>query len=208
MSDDLALLRAWQAGDRNAGSALVERHFDALLKFFRATAREHAEDLVQETLLACVRASPGVTLTASFRAYLLGIARNRLLMHLRKHGRRGVDADFDIHSLEQLEPSPTRLLAQGESHRLLLRALRRLPLECQLTLMLFYWEGLTGPELAAALAVPEGTARSRLRRARALLVEQVEALADSPELLRSTVGDFEGWVRSLRDHAEVAPDGD
>lgn len=199
MEEDVALLRAWQAGDRSAGNALIERNFDALYKFFRATLPAHAEDLVQETLLACVRAAPGVELTATFRAYLMGIARNKLLMHLRSHGRRGPQADFDVDSLEALDPTPTHRLAEHASQRLLVRALRRIPLECQILLMMFYWEHLAGPDLAAALSVPEGTARSRLRRARQRLVAEIEALADSPTLLRSTLDDLDAWVRSLRD---------
>ena len=62
-------------------------------------------------------------------------------------------------------------------------ALRRIPLELQVALELYYWEGMAGPELAAALDLPEGTVRTRLRRGRQLVREQLTELgapADEP----------------------------
>lgn len=71
----------------------------------------------------------------------------------------------------------------------MLRALRCIPLDHQILVEPFYWEGLTGPDLATVLEVPEGTVRTRLRRARALLAEKIEELADSPNL--------EDWARHI-----------
>ena len=70
---------------------------------------------------------------------------------------------------------------------------------------LYYWEALTGAELGLVLDVPEGTARTRLRRAKQLLEEAMTELAESPEQLRTTMGDLEAWARGIRD--EVAPKG-
>jgi RNA polymerase sigma-70 factor (ECF subfamily) len=55
----------------------------------------------------------------------------------------------------------------------MLSALRRLPLDDQLLLQMHYWDGLTGPALSRALDLPEGTVRSRLRRAKAKLAERL-----------------------------------
>ena len=87
-----------------------------------------------------------------------------------------------------------------EEQRLLLEALRRIPLECQIVLELYYWEDMAAPELAQVLGIPEGTARSRLRRARELLTHRMKVLARSPALLKTTLSDLEKWVRSLREH--------
>ena len=48
------------------------------------------------------------------------------------------------------------------------------------------------------LAIPEGTVRSRLRRAKEALAAKMSSLAHSPELLKTTLSDLEKWVRSLR----------
>ena len=50
MPTELELLDAWRAGDRDAGSALLERQFDGLFRFFRSkVAPESVGELVQQT---------------------------------------------------------------------------------------------------------------------------------------------------------------
>jgi RNA polymerase sigma factor (sigma-70 family) len=205
MPSDEELLAAWRAGDRAAGSALIERHFDALYRFFRATVPSHAEDLVQETLAACVRERDQFQQRGSFRGYLFAIARNAARMHWRTHGRRGPHVDLDEVCLEDLEMTPTQVFARREDERLLLRALRRIPLESQILLLLYFWEDMAGPALAELLGCPEGTVRSRLRRARQLLEAAIAALASSPELLRTTLDNLERWIRSMREHVGREP---
>lgn len=197
MADDGELLAQWSGGDQAAGSALIERHMPRLLRFFRASAPEAAEDLAQESLLECCRHGERLSGVESFPAYLLGVARNRLLMYWRGRARRGVHVDFDQASVEDLEPTPTQLRARSEQERLLLRGLRKIPLDAQLLLQMHYWERLTGPELAAAFVVPEGTIRGRLRRARELLTRALAELDATPGAARTTLDDLERWVASL-----------
>ncbi|MBC8069448.1 MAG: hypothetical protein IAG13_14020 [Deltaproteobacteria bacterium] len=45
---------AWQAGDREAGGALIDRYFDAVRRFFESKAHDDIEDLIQQTFLALV----------------------------------------------------------------------------------------------------------------------------------------------------------
>ena len=94
--------------------------------------------------------------------------------------------------------SPTQVLAARQEQRLLLLALRRLPVDHQVALELHYWEGLTAAEIGAVLDLPLGTAKTRIRRGRALLEVQLRGIADSPELLHSTLANLEGWARQLR----------
>ncbi len=90
-------------------------------------------------------------------------------------------------------------MARRAEHRLLLEALRHLPIEQQLLLELFDWEGQVGRELAIILNVPEGTVRSRLRAARRALVQAMQRLAASPDLLESTLANLDQWARGLRE---------
>ena len=85
-----------------------------------------------------------------------------------------------------------------EDLRLLLEALRSVPLECQVILELYFWERLSSPQIADVLGVGENTARTRLRRARIRVGETLERLSRSPALLKSTLVDLESWVRSMR----------
>lgn len=197
MDGDDQLLAAWAAGDAEAGNALIERHFDRLYRFFEMTVPSHAQDLVQETFVACLESPERYRGESSLSAFLLGIARKKALMFWRTHARRGAAVDFDRCSLQDLGASPTGVLAQAEHERLLVAGLRRIPLEAQILLQLHYWESLPGPALARVLEIPEGTVRSRLRRARELLVAAIEDLRPEEALLRSTVDDLEGWARAM-----------
>jgi RNA polymerase sigma-70 factor (ECF subfamily) len=84
----------------------------------------------------------------------------------------------------------------------LLAALRRLPMDLQLTLELHYWEGLRVHEVAAVHDVAPGTVKSRMARAKEMLREHITALlAAHPGVGRLgelTPDDFDRWVRSLR----------
>ena len=174
---DRDLLERWRSGEQAAGSKLFERHFPALMRFFRNKIDRGIEDLIQDTMLACVRGRDRLRDDGSFRAYLFATARFVLYEHVRKRNRgEAIDGEQQI----------------------LLQALRKLPIELQMTLELYYWEGLSGPELADALGVPLGTVRKRIRRGSELLKELVELLSSSPELVHSTVVHLGDWLTKLR----------
>ncbi|MCY1065590.1 sigma-70 family RNA polymerase sigma factor [Nannocystis sp. RBIL2] len=195
---DGALFTAWRAGDRSSGDRLFVRHFPTLDRFFRnKVAADQIRDLVHRTFLVCLERPENLRQAANFRAYLLGIAHNILREHYRA-GRRDDHDDVEACSAVELGAGPSTLLGAREEERLLLEALRSVPLECQVILELYYWEDLSGPQLAEVLGVPEDTARSRLRRARIRVGEVLERLARSRELLDSTRTNLEVWARSVR----------
>ena len=173
-SDD-ALLLAWRGGDTRAGAVLVVRYSDDLLRFFQGKVDSGVEDLVQETLAGCVAATRDDQQVKSFRAYLFGIARHRLLDELRK--RRRVVIDPMEQSLADLGTSPSARAARNDDRRVVQEALRSVPLDLQIVLELYYWEGVCASDLAGILAIPEGTVRSRIRRGKRLVRERIEQLA-------------------------------
>jgi RNA polymerase sigma-70 factor (ECF subfamily) len=200
--EDSELFRAWRAGDRAAGEALIVRHYDAIARFFRYKASEQAEDLVQRTFLACSDAGGGFRGEGSFRAFLFGVARNLLFEHIRRQVRHRPDADFSLSSLMDLNPGVATLAAEQSEQRLLVRALQHLPLETQVLLELFYWEELSIDEVATALEIPKGTVKSRLFNARALLRETLERLPASDEETRSARSLLDSWRADVKRGAE------
>jgi RNA polymerase sigma-70 factor (ECF subfamily) len=201
LATDFELLDAWRDGDKRAGNALFERHFDGLFRFFRYKLPDRAEDLVQQTLLSCVQAQPGFRKQSSFRTYLYTIARSKLYDALARRARDQA-IDFTTSSVVDLGESPSRVLARDQEQNLLVQALRRLPVQLQVILELKYFEHMTGPEIAEVLDVPEGTVRSRLRRARVELQEAVKALCDSPGQVESTMTRLDSWAEALRREEE------
>ncbi|HEU0035655.1 MAG TPA: sigma-70 family RNA polymerase sigma factor [Kofleriaceae bacterium] len=196
-ADDLALLVAWRAGDRERGNELFQRHIRSVSRFFRTKVPEAAEDLTQNTFLALVELDPARLGQAPFRAYLFGIARNQLLMHLRTKLR--ADARFDplTRSARDAGAGPAKLVARQQQHVVLAAALQKLPIDYQVALELHYFEGMPLAEIAEVLGRPLGTIKSLLSRGREMLREHLEAMAPGDELLASLVGELERWMSSL-----------
>ncbi len=198
--DDIALLAAWRGGDASAGSRLFERHYPAVARFFRTKAPDEAlQDLVQKTFLACVEGRDRFRGEAAFRTYLLGIAYRLLYNFYAKRRRERARFDPSTISVHDLGPSPSEVVAARDEQRLVLAALRRIPLEHQAMLELFYWEGMTAAQAAAVVGVPVGTAKSRIRRARQLMRQELERIATTPALLESTLTSLDAWARGLRE---------
>jgi RNA polymerase sigma-70 factor (ECF subfamily) len=198
-ADDLALFAAWQGGDRQSGELLFERYYDSLARFFHNKVSEAASpDLIQNTFLACLEGRARIIGTSGFRGYLFGVAHNLLRHHYRGRRRQGESLDLDRVSASDLEPSMSQILGARQEQRLLLEALRRIPIDCQIVCELHYWEQLGTTEIGEILGVPPGTVKSRLQRGRRLLEEQLAALATSAELLQTTLSNLEKWAADLR----------
>lgn len=205
---DDVLLEAWRGGDRKAGAKLFARHYDLVVRFFvNKVGPQDQADLHQRTFLACVEGRERVH-GDRFGRYLLGIAYRQLYQHYDRQRRNRQRLDLGTVSVEDLDPSPSQIAAHHDEQRLLLAALRRIPLEYQVALELVYWEGYTAGRLAEVQDVPLGTAKTRIRRARQLVDEQLQVLARSATLLESTRMNLDRWAEGLRALVTPADDGD
>ncbi|MEM7151302.1 MAG: RNA polymerase sigma factor [Myxococcota bacterium] len=198
--EDLELLEAWRAGDNTAGSRLLRRHFRTLFRFFRSKVSHGAEDLVQQTMLACSESAHRFRGDSSFKTYLLAIARTQLLMHLRKYARKGKKVDQLETSIADVMGSPSLAVAGKDEQKLVLTALRHIPIDLQIAVELHYWEEMRIDDIAVVIGVPPGTVKSRLSRARKMVREWILKAEEFPAALReTTAGDIENWAQSLRD---------
>ncbi len=195
---DFDLLEAWRAGDREAGGELFDRHLSAVSRFFKNKVDGNTEDLVQETFLACVEGRDRFEGRSSFRTYLFGVARNLLLAHYR---RRHKAFDPLESSVCAMGGGASSAYAKNEEQRLMLRALRELPVDQQIALELYYWEQMQGPQLAEVLDISPHTVRSRLSRARSALREKIQQLADNPAMSESTLAEVDALAVRLGDRA-------
>jgi RNA polymerase sigma factor (sigma-70 family) len=181
---DAELFDAWAKGHKRSGHVLFARHHDAISRFFHNKAGGETDDLVQQTFLACFEAHARFRRDASFRTFLFGIARNMLFEHFRKVRKSSTILEFDEVSVVQAGTSPSGIVAREQEQQLVRDALRCVPLLSQEVLELYYWEDLTGPELADVLGIGEPAVRSRLRRAKEHLIDQLGRLSSSPTLLQ------------------------
>ncbi len=205
--DDAELLAAWQAGDQIAGRALVRSHTPTLHRFFASKAPDAIEDLVQGVFIVAVESKDRFRGESSFRTYLLAIARRLLLKRYRKRMRGDKAMALERITAAAVSGSPSFVAAAREELRLLLSALRRIPIDHQIAIELYYWEDLAVSEIAGVLEIAPGTVKSRLSRAREQLRAQIDALDGDPSLRRAT-DDPSRWAAEVRAHCLGTDSGD
>ena len=151
---------------------------------------DQAADAAQESLLRVWKALPGYDQRASLSTWIYTITRNRCLTAIER--RREHDSMSDP-AIEQAVEAAGAAAAVGsgpadasKDHLALLRQLvDALPEQFRRTLTLFYYEERSVSEVAAMLGQPEGTVKTRLHRARAMLLERIRALG---------LGDAKLWL--------------
>jgi RNA polymerase sigma-70 factor (ECF subfamily) len=177
LRSDVELLSAWRGGEKGAGNELVRRHFSQVYRFFRSKIDEGVDDMTQQTFMALVENQDRMEDDAKFKAYLFGIARRQLLMRFRKSYRRARAIGFERTSIHHLAAesrnSPSRVVGEASERRLLLQALRSIPVDFQIVVELYYWERMSVADIARVVEVAPGTVKSRLYRARAMLEERL-----------------------------------
>ena len=183
-----------------AANILLSRYFARVRVYFIQRVSVEYEDLVQETFARLIEARDRYRGDAPFRVYLFTIARNVLYSHLRSRYR--IEATFDIIETDDSIADMTgrrhsSLLAEREEHRLLLDALRQLKLSYQELLELYYWQNLTGQELAELFGVVEATIRSRLRQAVSALRTRYQEMAAMPHHKDIEEEQVRAWLEEL-----------
>jgi RNA polymerase sigma-70 factor (ECF subfamily) len=172
---DETLIGRTAAGDRAAFERLVRRHQAAVLRFARALAHDgaDAEAALHETFLAAWRAAGRFRYDASARTWLLSITRHAIY---RRYRRWTDDDPSPFVSLRELgEAAGWGVEDEDFVDRLvdaevLTRALAVLSPEDREILILRELEGLSDEEAAGVAGLTEGTARTRLHRARLRLM--------------------------------------
>jgi RNA polymerase sigma factor (sigma-70 family) len=156
--------------DPEAFVTLFERHFREIHRYLaRRVGAEPADDLAAEVFAQAFRVRARYRAeTADARPWLYGIAANLLFKHRRGEARR-------LRALARSRPAADELDLDGAHARAdaaalgprVAAALRAMEPRDREVLLLFAWAELTYTEIATALAIPTGTVRSRLNRARA-----------------------------------------
>jgi RNA polymerase sigma factor (sigma-70 family) len=193
---DDSLLTRWRAGEMGAGQELVQRHLASVYGFFATKCPDMADELVQQTFLACVKSRDAFRGDASFRTYLFSIARKQLWTALGTRQRNHERLDYAVSSIAQIITTPATRLARDQEHRHLLDALRHLPVEQQTLLELHYWENLDAAQLAVVFETTDVTIRQRLSRARKAL--RALLARSAPPRALETLENMDYWVRGVQ----------
>jgi RNA polymerase sigma factor (sigma-70 family) len=171
LEDELLAIRC-QLGEPGAFDLLIERWHGPLWKYARRLTGEDdaAAETVQDVWLRILRGISRLREPSRLRAWIFGIARRALMDRLRVKLSAPVHVDVDVADLPGTEDADDLSEAIGRMHQ----ELARLPVTEREVLVLFYLQELSLAELAEVLAIPVGTVKSRLFRARQLLRRQLE----------------------------------
>lgn len=165
---DKDLMRSVAAGDLDAFEQLVLRHQQTAWRTAYRLVADYqvAEDLAQDAFLKIFQAADRYRPTAAFRTYLHRILVRLCVDYLRK--RRPVPKDSLDSDVEPCS-SPKQRVLQMEQSQVVQRAITGLPPNQRTAMVLRYYEGLSGREIAAAMEISVKAVERLLARGRASL---------------------------------------
>ena len=174
-SSDEQLIALAKEGEQEAFSELVRRHLQTVHRWMaRAVGEQDADDLTQEVFLKAYRGLSGFRGDAPPRAWLASIADNAVKNRYRSRSRfrRIFTGSYD----EEGSPDPSGTATSpeedaraGESRRFIAEALKLLPVEFRMPVVLRDLEEWSYEEIAHSLGLPVGTVKSRIARGRGQL---------------------------------------
>lgn len=167
---DVALVGRVAAGDRSALDELYRRHAPWLTARLsrRCTDPELVDTAIQDTFLAVWKQAGGYQPRGEVGAWIWTIGIRRLIDQLRRRRPPTPVADASVFHAVLTEEVP---LALGDTP--VGQAFRELEPDLQAVLAAVAFCGLTNREAARILAIPVGTVKSRLARARRQLKEMM-----------------------------------
>jgi RNA polymerase sigma-70 factor (ECF subfamily) len=180
---DAELLDRMASGDSEALALVFRRHRGTVYRFSRQMlgSIEAAEDVTQDVFVALAkgagRFNPAV---ASLSTYLYGIARHLVLQRCKRNRGR-IEVSIDAMAAEDVgafatSSDPADTISRAQATRQLRSAILRLPVHYREVVVLCELNGLSYEEAAAIAGCPVGTVRSRLSRARQMLIERCRTL--------------------------------
>jgi RNA polymerase sigma-70 factor (ECF subfamily) len=171
------VLRA-QCNDREALESLLRAVQPALYRYLcELVGAFHADDVLQDVLIIIIRKLAWLRTPELFRHWAYRIASRAAFRHLNKERRRPEQVQDESVSLEHLpEPAghPSAETLEG------LLDTDSIPAASRAVLALHFRHELTLPEVAAVLAIPLGTVKSRLASGLAALRNEINKRRSLP----------------------------
>ena len=174
--DDHGLLARVKRGDEEAFSELYARHQAAIYRYAaHMCGPAAADDVVQETFLALLRRPQAFDAArGTVAAYLYGIARHNVLGRLSVSHAELADAiETEEGFGAAVESSPLDALSRAETIARVRAAIGSLPPAYREAVVLCELQEMDYAAAAAVMQCPIGTVRSRLHRARGLLMSKL-----------------------------------
>jgi RNA polymerase sigma-70 factor (ECF subfamily) len=189
---DRQLVERVQRGEKRAFDLLVIKYQHRIIKLISRYVRDQgdAQDVAQEAFLKAYRALGQFRGESAFYTWLYRIAINTAKNYLSMQARRPVETETDIEGNsegnEQNEmelalsdnTTPENLLLKDEIERTVISAVEELPEDLRTAITLREVDGLSYEDIAAVMACPIGTVRSRIFRAREAIDKRLQPLLE------------------------------
>jgi len=184
---DDELMRDLAHGQQEALGPLYSRYASLVFNMANQSLdRPAAEEIVQEVFLTIWRGADSFDpAQGAFRPWLLRLVHWKILNELRRRRRRPAEekdeaGDEDrFHQLADLEPGPEERAWQNEHGKIVHSALEALPPKQRQAVAMAFLEDMTHEQVARALDVPLGTAKTRIRSGLQILRMQLAPIAAS-----------------------------
>src|SRR5262245_27649231 len=184
---DHELLRLMMAGDARALEQLYERHQGGIYRFaLRMSGSEAvAEDVTQDVFMALMRdGNQYDPARGPLQAYLYGMARHRVLRRLERDRAfvsisddQEDDAPVDAKLI--VDNDPMEEMARNQTIESVRHAISALPVHYREVVVLCNLQEMNYEDAARVIGCPVGTVRSRLHRARAMLIDKLQTRRES-----------------------------
>jgi RNA polymerase sigma-70 factor (ECF subfamily) len=183
---DSELLQAMRAGDEGALAELYRRRQPGIYRFAlqMCGSPELAEDITQEVFMVLMReAHTFDSARGSLSAFLMGIARHHVLRRLqRERFYVSMNETSDLGTVTSpalmTTVGPLDEMSRAEAIAAVRRAVLALPERYREVVVLCDLQEMSYGETAEILGCAIGTVRSRLHRARALLIEKLRPVRE------------------------------
>ena len=189
MRTDEELMELYRKGSRDAFEELFARHHRKVIHFaYRMTGdRARAEEAAQEIFLRIARAAFTWQPTARFSTWMYTIARRTTLNYIRDEreergkvpilpGEEGQDGSPALQFPGPAALNPEEMAWSAEIQERFIETLQRLPETCRSAFVLNRGDGLSYEETAAVLGITIQAVKSRIFRAREMLMESLSGL--------------------------------
>lgn len=169
--DEKTAVHKAQKGDQAAFAWLVEAYQGPVyrLALRMGLSPADAEEAAQNAFLAAWRGLPSFRGEAKFSTWLYRLASNAAVDVLRREKK--YENQWDIEDLQQPDaaPSPQEQVERQDTQQAVRAAMAALSAEFRQVLVLRYLQEMSYQEISQALALPEGTVKSRINRAKGQL---------------------------------------
>jgi RNA polymerase sigma-70 factor, ECF subfamily len=186
---DAQLIRASNEGNRAAFTALVRRYEETVYRFAFTVCRdrEKADETLQDTFITVFRKLSTFDGKSKFSTWLYAVVTNHCLMKRRRRKLQDLEDPLEAYDepptgaegrqktpVARWDETPADIAHNRQLQEALENAILRLPVDYRAVFVLRDVEGNSNEETATILKISVEATKSRLRRARAFLRDQLQ----------------------------------